>query len=110
MSESEKLSSGFSSKKFYVIVAIGLLIFAGGALFAYGAKTKLSSDTLLPEERSQQTLIFVVSQMTSLIGFIVALIPSVKILQNTVQKEKAASSQNTALSSFESQKEEEKKE
>jgi len=86
MSEDQSFFSQFTTKQFYVVVAIGLIIFATFAIFAYAAKDKLKSDSLTMEEQSKQILIQSFSQIGSFIGFLIALIPSVKILQREVQK------------------------
>lgn len=85
---SENSSSSFSSRKYYVIVAIGLIIFGLCAVFSYASHSKIESGTLSPEDLTAQRQIYVISKIGSMVGFIIALVPSVLILQNTVQNEK----------------------
>jgi hypothetical protein len=75
------MSYRINTTKFYVFVAIGLLIFSFFAVLSYGAREKLNSEDLTPEETSNQRLIYAVSKIGSMIGFVIALIPSVRILQ-----------------------------
>jgi hypothetical protein len=75
------MSYRINTTKFYVYVAIGLLIFSFFAVLSYGAREKLDSGDLTPEEISDQRLIYAASKIGATIGFIVALIPSVRILQ-----------------------------
>jgi len=86
MSGKTPLYSQFTTKKLYVMVAIGIIIFASCFVFSYAAKDKLKSDNLTAEERSTQNLILFVSTIGFMIGFIVALVPSVFIFQKGIQK------------------------
>ncbi|WNY28222.1 hypothetical protein MmiEs2_04060 [Methanimicrococcus stummii] len=96
ISMSENSFSNFSAKKFYAIVAIGLIIFAAGTLFAYPAKQNLKADDLPIEELHKQERIYAISKIASMIGFIIALIPSVKILQHAIQNETAKAAETNA--------------
>lgn len=78
----------FSAKKFYIFVAIGLIIFAAGTLFAYSAKHHLDDKSLPAEDQQREERIYAAAKIASMIGFIIALIPSVQILQHTIQKER----------------------
>lgn len=85
---SEITSSEFSPKKFYVFVAIGLIIFGICTVFSYASKDKINSGDLSGDDLSTQKYIYSISKIGSMIGFIIALVPSVLILQKTVQKER----------------------
>jgi TRAP-type C4-dicarboxylate transport system permease small subunit len=90
---SENLSvSNFSFKKSYMLVAVGLILLAAGTLFAYSANQHLEAGVLPPEELARQGGIYAAAKIISMIGFIIALIPSVRILQNALLNEKAKSS------------------
>lgn len=86
MTEDGSYLSHFSKKQFYVFVVIGLLILVGCAVFSYAADKKLESGTLTPEEAASQRNIYALTKIGSMIGFIIALVPSVKILQYEVLK------------------------
>ena len=90
MTEDGSYLSHFSKKQFYVFVVIGLLILVGCAVFSYAADKKLESGTLTPEEAASQRNIYALTKIGSMIGFIIALIPSVKILQYEVLKKTPA--------------------
>ncbi|MDR2944930.1 MAG: hypothetical protein LBU81_07645 [Methanosarcinales archaeon] len=98
---SEKLSaSRFSAKKFYAFIALGLIIFAAGTLFAYSADSK-SDDLKInggsAEEILKQDHYYAAAKILSFIGFLIALIPSVQILQHALLNEnkKTAEKSNT---------------
>jgi hypothetical protein len=79
------------TRKFYVYVAIGILIFSIFAVFSYAAREKLDDEKanpgiLSPEEKSKQSQIYAFSKIGSMIGFIIALVPSVRILQYSLVK------------------------
>jgi len=65
---------------------IGILILAAGAVCSYTAKEKLKSGGMTPEEEAVQRNIYAVSKIISMAGFIIAIIPSVKILQKEMVK------------------------
>ena len=85
MSE-EASPSPVNTKKFYVYLVIGLLIFSIFAVFSYAADEKIDSGDLTLEELNKQRVIYLVSKIGSMIGFIIALIPSVRILQHGILK------------------------
>ncbi len=97
MSENSSVSY-FSARKFYALVAIGLIVFAAGTLFAYCAKSNLKAEDLPAEEFQKQERIYAAAKIISMVGFIVALIPSVQILQNTIQKERAKTTEGSNVS------------
>ena len=68
------------------MVVVGLIIFAACFVFSYAAKDKLKSDDLTADERSKQILIQSFSMIGLMIGFIIALVPSVFIFQKGIQK------------------------
>jgi hypothetical protein len=79
------------TRKFYVYVVIGILIFSIFAVFSYAASVKIKDEklnpgTLSPEEKSKQSQIYAFSKIGSMIGFIIALVPSVRILQYSLVK------------------------
>ncbi|WP_338099291.1 hypothetical protein [Methanolapillus africanus] len=86
MSEEQTLLSKFSTKQFYTFVALGLIILVLFSFFAYTSKTKLKDDTLTPDEISTQSTIYVISKIGQVVGFLVALIPSIGILQKEITK------------------------
>jgi len=86
MSGKVPLYSQFTTKQLYVIVAIGIIISASCFVFSYAAKDKLKSDDLTAEERSKQILIQSFSTIGFMVGVIVALVPSVFIFQQGIQK------------------------
>lgn len=97
MSENSSVSY-FSAKKFYVLVAVGLIIFAAGTLFAYSAKSHLKAEDLPAEELVKQERIYAAAKILSMVGFVIALIPSVQILQNTIQNERAKTTEGSNVS------------
>lgn len=97
MSENSS-SSQLQTKRLYVFVAIGVLIFAIGTLFAYPADKHLDAGDLPPEELARQERIYAVSKIGSFIGFLIALVPSVQILQGTIQKMRDESIKSSAVS------------
>ncbi|MDL2260979.1 hypothetical protein LJC08_01875 [Methanimicrococcus sp. OttesenSCG-928-J09] len=103
-------SSQFSAKRFYVIVVIGLLIFSIFAVFSYAAKSKYESGDLTPEDVAKQKNIYAVAKIMSFVGFLIALIPSVKILQNTIQKMREETTGSSSVSVENQKKDENKKE
>ena len=86
MTEAGSFLSRFTKKQLYIFAVIGILILAAGAVVSYKAKEKLNLDGLPPEEETKARNIYAISKIVSMIGFIIALIPSVKILQNEVAK------------------------
>ncbi|MBZ3935025.1 hypothetical protein [Methanimicrococcus blatticola] len=97
MSENSPVSV-FSNKKFYVLVAIGLIIFAAGTVFAYSAKSNLKDKDLPADDFQKQERIYAVAKIASMVGFIIALIPSVQILQNTILNERAKTTEGSDVS------------
>jgi len=81
--------SNFSAKKSYQFVVIGLAMLIIGIIFAYSSNQHLNAGTLPDEELSRQVLIFAASKVVSMIGFIIALIPSVRILQDMATSKKS---------------------
>ncbi|MCL2549474.1 MAG: hypothetical protein FWE78_00790 [Methanimicrococcus sp.] len=75
-----------TKKQLYILAVAGILILAAGAACSYMAKEKLKSGALTPEDEAAARNIYAVSKIVSMAGFIIALIPSVKILQNEVSK------------------------
>ena len=86
MTEDGSFFSRFTKKQLYIVVVIGLLIFAAGAVYSYLSKDKLKSGGLTPEEEAAESNIYALSKILSMAGFIIALIPSVQILKNEIQK------------------------
>ncbi|MDV0444530.1 hypothetical protein MmiAt1_00560 [Methanimicrococcus sp. At1] len=107
MSENSS-DTDFSSKKFYAIVALGLIIFAAGTIFAYPAGVHLDDPDISAEEYAKQEKIYAVSKVGSMVGFIIALIPSVKILQNSLLKEKEKAEKSNGKKETKDEKEETK--
>ncbi|MDY0266609.1 MAG: hypothetical protein RBQ94_03015 [Methanimicrococcus sp.] len=103
---SEKSSSSFSARKYYAIVAVGLIIFSLCAVFSYASHSKIESGELSPEDLASQKKIYAVTKIGSMVGFIIALVPSVLILQKTLQEEKEKLKTSSDLK--ESNKEEKK--
>jgi len=86
MTDEGSFFSRLTKKQLYIFAMIGILVLAAGAVLSYTAKEKLKSDGLTPEEEAKESYIYAVSKIISMVGFIIALIPSVKILQNTIPK------------------------
>ncbi|MCL2863106.1 MAG: hypothetical protein FWE54_03320 [Methanimicrococcus sp.] len=95
MTEDGSFFNRLTKKQLYVFAAIGILILAAGAVCSYTSKDKLKSGALTADEEKMQSNIYAVSKIVSTIGFIIAIIPSVKILQNEVKK-KEPKSKNAA--------------
>ena len=70
----------------YALIVIGLIIFSACAVFSYTFAKKLDAPDLTDEERSKQEVNYFFSKIGSTIGFLIALIPSVKILQKGLYK------------------------
>ena len=86
MSENQTFLSQFTTKQFYVLVVIGILIASACFVFSYSAKAKSKSGTLTVEEEHKQAQIRVFASIGFVIGFIIALIPSILILQKELLK------------------------
>lgn len=95
---SSSQSSQFSTKRLYVFVAIGILIFVLGTVFSYAAGQHLDAGDLPPEELVKQDRIYAVSKIGTFIGFLIALVPSVKILQGTIQKMRDETTEGSPVS------------
>lgn len=97
MSENSSVSS-FSAKKYYALIAVGLIIFILGTVFAYAADKHLDAGDLPADELKKQDRIYAAAKIGSFIGFIIALIPSVRILQNTIEIERAKTTEGSNVS------------
>ncbi|WNY24589.1 hypothetical protein [Methanolapillus millepedarum] len=89
MSEDQTFLSRFSTKQFYTFVAIGLILLVLFSFFAYTSKAKLKDETLSPEEETTQSTIYIISKIGQVVGFLVALVPSIGILQKEIEKYKS---------------------
>lgn len=96
MTENDSFLSRLTTKQLYTFAAIGILILAAGAVCSFSSKDKLKSGGLTSEEETAQSSIYAVSKIVSMIGFFIALIPSVKILMNEVSKKEPGSKDPTA--------------
>ncbi|WNY23293.1 hypothetical protein MmiHf6_05980 [Methanimicrococcus hongohii] len=94
MSENSSVSD-FSASRSYVIVAVGILILIAGTIFAYSADRHLEAGDLPADELAKQERIYAVSKIGSMVGFIIAIIPSVNILQNSLLNEKSKAETKT---------------
>ena len=86
MSEDQPFLSQFTTKQFYVLVVIGILIASACFVFSYSANAKSKSGTLTVEEEHKQAQIRVFASIGFVIGFIIALVPSIRILQKELLK------------------------
>ncbi|WP_338097211.1 hypothetical protein [Methanolapillus ohkumae] len=80
--------SRFTTKQFYVFVAIGLMLLIVFSFFAYTSGNKFENESLPQEERDTQGTIYVISKIGQMVGFLIALIPSIGILKKEMEKYK----------------------
>jgi TRAP-type C4-dicarboxylate transport system permease small subunit len=73
--------SRFTKKQLYAFIMIGIAISLIFLALSYSVKVKIESGQLTPEESTRQTIIYFLTCIGTTIGFIIALIPSVKIFQ-----------------------------
>jgi len=86
MSENQSFLSQFTTKQFYVLVVIGILIASACFVFSYSANAKSKSGSLTVEEEHKQAQIRVFASIGFVIGFIIALLPSILLLQKELLK------------------------
>jgi uncharacterized membrane protein YgaE (UPF0421/DUF939 family) len=81
--------SRFTKKQLYRFVLVGVSIFLLFILIYAFAKIRIESGALTPNELDRYGLIVAVSIIGTMIGFIIALIPSVQIFLRDIETLKA---------------------
>ena len=97
--------SKFTKKQLYIFVVIGIVIVLLFAAIAISAKLKINSDQLTPEDLDRQTLIFAASTISKTIGFIIALVPCIKIFQRDLEVLKSKDKNKNSIPEDETKKE-----
>ncbi|MCL2141867.1 MAG: hypothetical protein FWH46_03200 [Methanimicrococcus sp.] len=77
--------SKYTKKQLYAFVLVGILISLTFLMLSYSVKLKIDSGQLTPEESDRQKLIFAFTIIGTTIGFVIAIVPCVKVFQRDIE-------------------------